>query len=319
MAGASLLTLTDDLSLLLDDIAVLTKVAGKKTAGVLADDLALNAEQVSGVSASRELPIVWAVFKGSLFNKFILVPAALLISAFVPWLVTPLLMAGGLFLCFEGVEKLLHKYLHPTEQQESNDRLIKAFEDPAVDLVQFEKDKIKGAIRTDFILSAEIIVIALNTVADRELTIQIGVLSLIAILLTLGVYGFVALIVKLDDIGLHLTQRPEASFGAGAAHLIGRGLLGFAPLLMKFLSVAGTAALFFVGGGILVHGIHWAEQGLHLLESWLHNNGFGGALEVIITTLYNGLIGVLAGLIAMAVFSVGSKIWSAVNGSRSAA
>lgn len=319
MAGASLLTLIDDLSLLLDDIAVLTKIAGKKTAGVLADDLALNAEQVSGVAASRELPIVWAVFKGSMLNKLILVPAALLISAFVPWLVTPLLMAGGLFLCFEGVEKLLHKYLHPVEQKEAGDRLIKAFEDPDVDLVQFEADKIKGAIRTDFILSAEIIVIALNTVAGRELPIQIGVLSLIAILLTLGVYGFVALIVKLDDFGLYLTRRPEDSFGAGPAHLIGRGLLGFAPLLMKFLSIAGTAAMFFVGGGILVHGIHWAEQGLHAVEAWIHSNGLGGALEVIVTTLYNGLIGVAAGLIAVAVITAGSKIWSAVAGIKASA
>lgn len=319
MAGASLLTLIDDLSLLLDDIAVLTKVAGKKTAGVLADDLALNAEQVSGVAANRELPIVWAVFKGSMFNKLILVPAALLISAFAPWLVTPLLMAGGLFLCFEGVEKLLHKYLHPVEQKEANDRLIEAFEDPSVDLVQFEADKIKGAIRTDFILSAEIIVIALNTVADRELTIQIGVLSLIAILLTLGVYGFVALIVKLDDFGLFLTRRPEDSFGAGAAHLIGRGLLGFAPLLMKFLSVAGTAAMFFVGGGILVHGIHWAEQGLHSVEAWLQSNGFEGALEVVVTTLYNGLVGLIAGAIAVAVFTAGSKIWSTFAGQKASA
>jgi len=319
MAGASLLTLIDDLSLLLDDIAVLTKVAGKKTAGVLADDLALNAEQVSGVAASRELPVVWAVFKGSMINKTILVPAALLISAFIPWLITPLLMAGGLFLCFEGVEKLLHKYLHPAEQKEAGERLKKAFEDPEVDLVQFESDKIKGAIRTDFILSAEIIVIALNTVADRELTIQIGVLSLIAILLTLGVYGFVALIVKLDDFGLYLTQRPDDSFGAGFAHLTGRGLLRFAPLLMKFLSIAGTAAMFLVGGGILVHGIHWAEQGLHAVEAWVQSNGFGSTLEIVVTNLYNGLVGIVAGLIAVAIFTAGSKIWSSVAGGKASA
>ncbi|MFK7963956.1 MAG: DUF808 domain-containing protein [Burkholderiaceae bacterium] len=319
MAGASLLTLIDDLSLLLDDIAVLTKVAGKKTAGVLADDLALNAEQVSGVAASRELPVVWAVFKGSMLNKLLLVPAALLISAFVPWMVTPLLMAGGLFLCFEGVEKLLHKYLHPVEQKEANDRLIEAFEDPSVDLVAFERDKIKGAIRTDFILSAEIIVIALNTVADRDLTIQIGVLSLIAILLTLGVYGFVALIVKLDDFGLFLTKRPDTSFAAGLSQAFGRGLLRFAPLLMKFLSIAGTAAMFFVGGGILVHGIHWAEQGLHAVEAWLQSNGFSGVLEVVVTTLYNGLIGVIAGAIAVAIFTIGAKVWSKVSGDKAAA
>jgi len=319
MAGASLLTLIDDLSLLLDDIAVLTKVAGKKTAGVLADDLALNAEQVSGVAANRELPIVWAVFKGSMLNKLILVPAALLINAFVPWLVTPLLMAGGLFLCFEGVEKLLHKFLHPAEKKEADDRLIKAFEDPTVDLVEFEKDKIKGAVRTDFILSAEIIVIALNTVADRALNIQIGVLTLIAVLLTLGVYGFVALIVKLDDMGLFLAKRPPDAFAAGFSHLIGRGLLSFAPMLMKFLSIAGTAAMFLVGGGILVHGIHWAETGLHAVEIWLQNNGVTGVLEIIVTTLYSGLIGIVAGAIAVAVVTAGSKIWSAMSTEKASA
>lgn len=311
MAGASLFTLLDDLASLLDDIAVLTKIAGKKTAGVLADDLALNAEQVSGVAANRELPIVWAVFKGSLLNKTILVPMALLISAFVPWLITPLLMAGGLFLCFEGVEKLAHRYLHPPEEIEQHHQaLVQAVSDPSVDMVDFEKDKIKGAIRTDAILSAEIIVITLGTVATATLITQIGVLATVAIALTIGVYGFVAVIVKLDDFGLFLSQRPSETFARGPLAALGRGIVSFAPWLMKFLSVAGTAAMFFVGGGILVHGLPWAVRGLHAVEHWLAAQGIGGVLEVLVTTLYNGVIGIVAGAIALAVFTVGTRLIS---------
>ncbi len=279
MAAASLLALIDDIATVLDDVALLSKLAAKKTAGVLGDDLALNAQQVTGVSADRELPVVWAVAKGSLVNKAILVPAALLISAVAPWAVTPLLMLGGAFLCYEGFEKLAHRFLHAAEDDTADKaRLEKALADPAVDLVAFEKDKIKGAVRTDFILSAEIIAITLGTVAASPFLTQVLVLSGIALVMTVGVYGFVAAIVKLDDVGLALSRRQ----GAGAQAL-GRAILAAAPWLMKALSVAGTAAMFLVGGGILVHGIaplhHWVEA---------HAPGVLGALA-------NGLLGVVAG------------------------
>ncbi|WP_238349529.1 DUF808 domain-containing protein, partial [Pseudomonas sp. SWRI179] len=259
MAGSSLLVLIDDIATVLDDVALMTKMAAKKTAGVLGDDLALNAQQVSGVRAERELPVVWAVAKGSFINKLILVPSALAISAFVPWLVTPLLMVGGAYLCFEGFEKLAHKFLHSkAEDQAEHAQLVEAVADPAVDLVAFEKDKIKGAVRTDFILSAEIIAITLGTVADAPLTQQVIVLSGIAIVMTVGVYGLVAGIVKLDDLGLWLTQKPGQ-----VAKSIGGTILRAAPYMMKSLSVIGTAAMFLVGGGILTHGVpavhHWIE------------------------------------------------------------
>ncbi|NUT88265.1 DUF808 domain-containing protein, partial [Pseudomonas corrugata] len=259
MAGSSLLVLIDDIATVLDDVALMTKMAAKKTAGVLGDDLALNAQQVSGVRAERELPVVWAVAKGSFINKLILVPSALAISAFVPWLVTPLLMVGGAYLCFEGFEKLAHKFLHsPAEDQAEHTQLVEAVADPAVDLVAFEKDKIKGAVRTDFILSAEIIAITLGTVADAPLTQQVIVLSGIAVVMTVGVYGLVAGIVKLDDLGLWLTQKPGQ-----VARSIGDAILRAAPYMMKSLSVIGTAAMFLVGGGILTHGVpvvhHWIE------------------------------------------------------------
>ncbi|MGB4227704.1 MAG: DUF808 domain-containing protein [Candidatus Dechloromonas phosphoritropha] len=251
MAGASLLALIDDIASVLDDVALMTKVAAKKTAGVLGDDLALNAQQVSGVRAERELPVVWAVGVGSLKNKVILVPAALAISAFIPWAVTPLLMLGGLYLCFEGVEKLAHKWLHGAEEGEAESAgELAALADANLDLVAFEADKIKGAIRTDFVLSAEIIVIALGTVADKPFATQVAVLSGIGLIMTVGVYGIVAGIVKMDDLGIHLLQKPGA-----LARGIGRGLLLAAPKLMKSLAVIGTAAMFMVGGGILTHGI----------------------------------------------------------------
>ncbi|MEF9997107.1 MAG: DUF808 domain-containing protein, partial [Burkholderiaceae bacterium] len=244
MAGASLLALLDDIAAVLDDVATMTKVAAKKTAGVLGDDLALNAQQVSGVRAERELPVVWAVARGSFKNKLILVPAALAISAVAPWAITPLLMLGGAFLCYEGFEKLAHKFLHsPAEDEAEHASTIKAVADPAVDLVAYEKEKIKGAVRTDFILSAEIIVIALGTVQDAPFSSQVAVVAGIALLMTVGVYGLVAAIVKLDDAGLYLTQRPGA-----VAQAVGRALLRSAPWLMKTLSVVGTAAMFLVGG-----------------------------------------------------------------------
>ncbi|HZV37277.1 MAG TPA: DUF808 domain-containing protein [Pseudoxanthomonas sp.] len=287
---SSLFALLDDIASLLDDVSVMTKVAAKKTTGVLGDDLALNAQQVSGVNADRELPVVWAVAKGSLLNKAILVPAALGIAALETWLkgrgigiplITPLLMIGGAYLCFEGVEKLAHKFLHSRrEDSQHHSELIDAVSDEKVDMVAFEKDKIKGAIRTDFILSAEIIVISLGTVATQPFVSQLGVLVAIALIMTVGVYGLVGGIVKLDDLGLRLSRE-----GAGkASAALGRGILAFAPKLMKFLSIAGTVAMFLVGGGILVHGIaalhHWIEHYTQGPLGWLWSNLFSAAVGI---------------------------------------
>ncbi len=302
MAGSSLLVLIDDIATVLDDVSVMTKVAAKKTAGVLGDDLALNAQQVTGVRAEREIPVVWAVAKGSFVNKLILVPAALLISAFIPWAVTPLLMIGGAFLCFEGFEKLAHKFLHSKAQdQAEHSALVEAVADPDVDLVAFEQTKIKGAIRTDFILSAEIIAITLGTVAAAPLSQQIIVLSGIAIVMTIGVYGLVAGIVKLDDLGLWLTQKASR-----AAQALGNGILRAAPYMMKSLSVIGTAAMFLVGGGILVHGVAPLH---HAIEAF--SEGRGGALT---GALLNGGVGIVAGAAVLAVVAVVGKIWRAVKG-----
>ena len=300
MAGASLLALLDDIATVLDDVAVLTKVAAKKTAGVLGDDLALNAEQVSDIRASRELPVVWAVAKGSMVNKAILVPAALAISAFIPWAIIPLLMAGGLFLCFEGFEKVSHKLLHRNgAEQAHHAELTQALQDPAVDMVELERGKIKGAVRTDFILSAEIIVIALGIVAGAPFITQVSTLVVIAVLMTVGVYGLVAGIVKLDDLGLHLSQRP----GNRAAQAVGRGILAAAPYLMKLLGLAGTAAMFLVGGGILAHGIPG-------LESWFHQlaDGVGAFSGVLLSMLLNAVVGILAGALAVAVLNLAKRV-----------
>jgi predicted DNA repair protein MutK len=296
MAGSSLLALIDDIATLLDDVALLTKVAAKKTTGVLGDDLALNAEQVSGVRAERELPVVWAVFKGSLRNKLILVPAALAISALVPWLITPLLMLGGAFLCYEGFEKLAHTFLHSRGEDDTHKaELAQALVDPAVDLVEFERDKIKGAVRTDFILSAEIIVIALGTVAAAPFGTQVVVLAGIAVLMTIGVYGLVAGIVKLDDAGLYLSRRSGDGF-AGMLRGVGRGILRVAPYLMKSLSVVGTAAMFLVGGGILMHGLPGAHDLLHAFtQATASLPALGDGLAVIAPLLLNVLAGIVAG------------------------
>jgi predicted DNA repair protein MutK len=304
MAGTSLLALIDDIASVLDDVAVLTKVAAKKTSGVLGDDLALNAQQVAGVRADRELPVVWAVAKGSLRNKFILVPAALAISAFAPWAVTPLLMIGGAFLCFEGAEKLAHRFLHGKEAvRAEHDALLEAVADPSIDLVALEQDKIRGAIRTDFILSAEIVAITLGTVADATFGTRVAVLSGIAALMTVGVYGFVAGIVKLDDAGLYLANRTGEGAFASMRRAFGRGILRAAPVLMKGLSIAGTAAMFLVGGGILTHGIaglhHWIEA---LTASVSGAATFGPALGAGIPLLADAVTGVAAGaLIVVAV------------------
>ena len=296
--ASSLFVLLDDIATLLDDVAAMTKVAAKKTAGVLGDDLALNAQQVTGVNADRELPVVWAVAKGSLLNKAILVPAALLISAFAPWLITPLLMAGGLFLCFEGAEKLLHAWLHSRSEDEAHHaELVQAVSDEQVDLVAFEKDKIKGAIRTDFILSAEIIVITLGTVSDAAFSSQLAVLVGISVLITLGVYGLVAGIVKLDDVGLWLMRQPGT-----IQQRMGRLLLAMAPRLMKTLSVLGTAAMFLVGGGILLHGVPALG---HALEHWTQELG---ALASLLNSLGAGLAGVLAGTGVVLLFQLVGNI-----------
>jgi predicted DNA repair protein MutK len=297
VAGASLLALIDDIATILDDVSVMTKVAAKKTAGVLGDDLALNAQQVAGVSAERELPVVWAVAKGSLVNKAILVPAALAISAFAPWAVTPLLMLGGAFLCFEGFEKLAHKYLHsPDEDAAHHAELADALEDPTVDLVALEKDKIKGAVRTDFILSAEIIVITLGTVAAASFGKQVAVLAGIAFVMTVGVYGLVAGIVKLDDAGLYLSQRP-----ARWVRALGHRILAAAPVLMKSLAVIGTAAMFLVGGGILVHGLPGAHHAVEAVAGAAAAlPGIGGMLGAVTPLLMDGLAGMVAGALVLA-------------------
>lgn len=304
MAGSSLLTLLDDIATLLDDVSVMTKVAAKQTAGVLGDDLALNAHQVSGVDPDRELPVVWAVCKGSFINKLILVPSALLISAFIPWLIVPLLLLGGAYLCFEGSEKLVHKILHKASEDESHyQELVEAVSDPGLDLLQYEKDKIKGAIRTDFILSAEIIVITLGAVAKSSLAVQIGALSAVAVLMTVGVYGFVAGIVKLDDAGLHLIRRPAQSLLTRCRHALGRFLLWLAPKLMKFLSFAGTAAMFLVGGGILTHNVPVLHHPVQVLAQSLPSAPW------LLAGLINAVFGVLLGLLVVALVALYSKLF----------
>lgn len=288
--ATSLLLLLDDIATVLDDVSVLTQVAAKKTAGVLGDDLALNAQQVAGVKADRELPVVWAVCKGSFVNKAILVPAALAIGSWLPWLVTPLLMIGGAFLCFEGCEKLAHKFLHKQEHAADTARHAQAVASEAVDLVAVEKQKVKGAVRTDFILSAEIIAITLGTVQGQPFLTQFAVLAGIALIMTVGVYGLVGGIVKLDDAGLYLSRRE----GAGA-RAVGRGILAAAPWLMKGLSIAGTAAMFLVGGGILVHGVPALG---HAVEAWA--DSVGGLRGGLGSMGANAAIGVIAGSMVLA-------------------
>ena len=305
MAGASLFTLLDDIAAILDDVALMSKVAAKKTAGVLGDDLALNAQQVSGVKADRELPVVWAVAKGSMKNKAILVPAALAISAFVPWLIQPLLMIGGAFLCFEGFEKLAHKYLHSPEEDAAHKAEHRAaVANPAVDVCALEQEKIKGAVRTDFILSAEIIVISLGTMNGEPFIEQAATLVAVAILMTVGVYGLVAGIVKMDDAGLYLSQKAN-----GLARATGRGLLAAAPRLMKILAVVGTAAMFMVGGGIIAHAIpavHHFSEGIAASVAGVP--AIGGVLAAIAPTLVDALVGVLVGAAVLAVVMLVQKM-----------
>ncbi len=307
MAGASLLALLDDIATLLDDISVMTKVAAKKTAGVLGDDLALNAQQVSGVRAERELPVVWAVAVGSLKNKIILVPAALAISAFLPWAVLPLLMIGGFYLCLEGVEKIAHKWLHaPTEDAALHAEELAAVSDARVDLAAFEAEKIKGAIRTDFVLSAEIIVIALGTVASQPFVTQLAVLSGIGLIMTVGVYGIVAGIVRMDDLGFHLLQN-----GNAPARIVGKWLLLAAPKLMRALTVIGTAAMFLVGGGIIAHGIGPLH---HVVEQLADGVGVLGG---VVSQMLNAAIGIVGGALALLVVKMFSGVVGALRGKKS--
>ena len=290
---------------MLDDVAVLTKVATKKTAGVLGDDLALNAQQVSGVRAERELPVVWAVAKGSLLNKVILVPAALAISAFAPWAVTPLLMVGGLFLCYEGFEKLAHKFL-ATQDADAQHRaaLKEALVDPTADMAVLERDKIKGAVRTDFVLSAEIIAITLGSVDGAPFVTQATVLVGMALLMTVGVYGLVAGIVKLDDAGLALSRRSGDGVWPRSLRALGSAILVAAPWLMRGLSVAGTAAMFLVGGGILTHGLPWLQS---MLEPWIA--AMGGLASWLAAVTLDAMVGLLAGALALALVASARRLW----------
>jgi len=302
MAGSSFFALFDDIATILDDVSVMTKVAAKKTAGVLGDDLALNAQQVSGVPVNRELPVVWAVAKGSFINKLILVPAALLISVFAPWAVTPLLMLGGAFLCYEGVEKLAHKFLpHGDSDAGNHAARAEALQDASVDMVAFERDKIKGAVRTDFILSAEIIVISMEAVADADFTRQVLVLSIIAIAMTVGVYGLVAGIVKLDDLGLYLSQKSSQAMA-----WLGRRIVAAAPYLMKTLSVVGTAAMFMVGGAILTHGIAPVQAAVDQAAAAV---GGSGVVQALTATLLNALFGIVAGAVVLGVVSLAKRLF----------
>jgi predicted DNA repair protein MutK len=311
MAGTSLLVLLDDIASVLDDVALMTKIAAKKTAGVLGDDLALNAEQVSGIRAERELPVVWAVAKGSLVNKLILVPTALAVSWLASWLIMPLLMLGGAYLCFEGFEKVAHPLLHRhAEDEDQHAELTEAIANPDIDLVAFERDKIKGAVRTDFVLSAEIIVITLGAVATSAFITKVAVLAGVALIMTVGVYGFVAVIVKLDDAGLYLCQKQGVGFWPKIRNRLGQVLLLGAPFLMKMLALVGTAAMFMVGGGILLHGIPVAHHYIDQLAQTVNAvPAIGGLLEIITPLLMNVFAGIVSGAIALAALTAGKRLY----------
>lgn len=308
--ASSLLVLLDDIATVLDDVSVLTKAAAKKTAGVLGDDLAVNAEQVSGVSAARELPVVWAVFKGSLLNKAILVPGALAIGAFAPWAITPLLMLGGAYLCFEAFEKILHARAHGDEA-EAEARVAAALSRAGDDPLVVEREQIRGAIRTDFILSAEIIAITLGVVADAEFRTQVGVLSGLAVLITIGVYGLVAAIVKIDDLGLYLVQRPGTSLLAHGRRHLGHAILRAAPHLMRGLSIVGTAAMFLVGGGIISHGVPPLEAAIHRLAE---APGAGEVLGLLAPVLAHGVVGIAVGAVVVALVAAARRVLGASSG-----
>jgi len=308
--ASGLLVLLDDIATILDDVAVMTKIAAKKTAGILGDDLALNAQQVTGVNSNRELPVVWAVAKGSFWNKAILVPSALVLSRFAPWTIEPLMIAGGTFLCFEGSEKIAHKYFHPEVVEEHQQKHEVNIAEESVDLVELEKTKVKGAIRTDFILSAEIVVITLGSVGAATFSTQIGVLIAISLLMTVGVYGLVAGIVKLDDIGIWMINTPADRSLASTRQATGKAIIAAAPYLMRFLSIAGTAAMFLVGGGILAHGIpavhHWVEG---LTERLSAIETFGSSLAWTTGLLSNALLGIAVGTVVLLIVNAGKSIF----------
>ncbi|RYV01092.1 DUF808 domain-containing protein [Shewanella sp. OPT22] len=313
MAGASLLTLLDDIATILDDVAVMSKVAAKKTAGVLGDDLALNAQQVTGVSTDRELPVVWAVAKGSFKNKLILVPSALLISAFIPWLITPLLMFGGLYLCFEGYEKIHEKLFHNDEPNSDDESDLKSKQANLSDeeLIEYEKTKVTGAIRTDFVLSAEIIAITLGVVAHEDIITQASTLAIIAIIMTIGVYGLVAAIVRMDDAGAYLLRKNAQQKIGVLGKYLGVLLLNSAPKLMKFLTFAGTVAMFMVGGGIIDHGVHILNEPIRYVNTlWQSIPAISGFMSAITPSLLHTVLGVIVGSIALASISVIKKLFS---------
>ncbi|MBD3611864.1 MAG: DUF808 domain-containing protein [Hydrogenovibrio crunogenus] len=311
MASVGLLALIDDIATLLDDIAVLSKVAAKKTAGVLGDDLALNAQQVTGVKADRELPVVWAVAKGSFLNKTILVPLALLISAFLPWLIMPLLMLGGAYLCYEGFEKLVHRWLHAPESDQAHQKVLtEVMQDDNIDIVAFEAQKIKGAIRTDFILSAEIIVLSLGVTQGADFLTQALTVSVVAVLITIVVYGLVAGIVRLDDGGLALIKSSGQTWLARSKRALGYGLLSFAPKLMKILSVVGMVAMFLVGGGIMVHGMPFLETWLGML-----NNDVSGVGAFLVSIGFNGLTGVVLGAVVLLLVMAATRLKNHIQAS----
>jgi len=316
--ASSLFALLDDIATLLDDVALLTKVAAQKTAGVLGDDLALNAQQLGGVAAERELPVVWAVAKGSLLNKAILVPAALILSLTLPWSITPLLMLGGAYLCFEGFEKIVHTLLHRSDHPDDlSQELMQALSDPAVDLVALERDKIKGAIRTDFVLSAEIIAIPLGTVQHSDWPTQLAVLIGVGFIMTVGVYGLVAGIVKIDDLGLFLSRLPVKPQASRWNQILGLWLLDMAPWLMKALSVLGTAAMFLVGGGIISHGLPWVHHAsLAVVEGFVAGMGsVGTAFGPVVGLSLDLLVGMLAGALVLLLVGMAQqfkkRVWPA--------
>ncbi|MDG2273839.1 MAG: DUF808 domain-containing protein [Halioglobus sp.] len=312
MAGGSLLILLDDIAAVLDDVALMTKVAAKKTIGVLGDDLAVNAEKVTGVRAERELPVVWAVAKGSFRNKCILVPAALIISFVAPWLIGPVLILGGLFLCYEGFEKVAETFFHSSVTDTAHGQKREArLAEASGDVVQYEQTKIKGAIRTDFILSAEIIVLTLGVVTDMNFLIQVLVVSTIALSMTIGVYGLVAGIVKIDDAGLYLMERKGQGAWLKVLRWLGWRLVIFAPWLMKLLTVVGTVAMFMVGGGILVHGFHGLQEAVESLSASIGlMETFGPMLEFLAPTLCGIFIGIVAGAVMLG----GVTLWHRLRG-----
>lgn len=308
--ASGLLLLLDDIATVLDDVSVMTKVAAKKTAGILGDDLALNAQQVTGVDSNRELPVVWAVAKGSLLNKVILVPAALLLSRFVPWMIGPLMIGGGTYLCFEGCEKLAHKWFHPHDAAKHQQEHEAHVANENIDMVALEKSKVRGAIGTDFILSAEIVVITLGSVSTANFQTQLGVLITISLLMTVGVYGLVAGIVKLDDVGMWLIDTPDEQSFAGARQSIGHGIIAAAPYLMRFLSIAGTAAMFLVGGGIMAHGIPFLHHQIEHFGARLAKiETLGGPLAWGSGLLANAMLGIVVGTIALIVVELAKTIY----------